>query len=118
MYLSRDHRATIDTLSAQAATTDVLVAEPGDLLWIAPEFPGRFYVGHFFLTVDYKRKNERIQRALALPDSLPMALADAGADWVFVNAARDRARIAQLPRLTPVITREHGTLFRVRRGGT
>lgn len=118
MYLSPDHRAILDSLGNRASPAEVLVAEPPDLLWIAPEYPGRFFVGHFFLTVDYRAKNERVQRALAVPDSLSAVLRDAGADWLFVNAGRDRERIARTPGLTAVASGAPGTLFRITRGGT
>ena len=116
MYLSRDHRAIVDSLRARAGTQDVLIAEPPDLLWIAPEYPGRLFVGHFFLTVDYKQKNERVQRALGLPDSLPAVLAESGASWLFVSASRDRTRIGRTPGLVPVASGTPGTLYRVTAG--
>ncbi len=117
MYITRDHRAVIDSLAARASTSDVLLAEPDDLLWIAPEHPGRFYVGHFFLTVSYLAKNERLQRALAEPDSLPAVLDSAGAQWLYVKSTRDRERIARVPGLTTVLETAPGTLFRVARPG-
>jgi hypothetical protein len=43
IHLSADRRAVLDTLTARAGTSDVLLAEPPDLLWLAPT--GRPHVG-------------------------------------------------------------------------
>jgi hypothetical protein len=113
MYLNADHRSALGVLLPQSDTTQVLLAEPRDLLWLAPEFPGRFYVGHFFLTVNFREKNESLQRALATPDSLPALLARSGATWLYVNADRDPTRVASAASLSPVHSGPMGTLFRV-----
>lgn len=114
IYLSPDHRTLRDALGARATTNDVLLAEAPDLLWAAPAFPGRFYVGHFFLTVGYKAKHERLQRALTTPaDSLAPLLAESGATWLLVGQARDRAAVEATGLVTPVATGAPGTLYRV-----
>lgn len=115
MYLSSDHRAVIDALKASATNSDVLLAEPPDLLWIAPEYPGRLYVGHFFLTPGYGEKREALERAMIEPDSLGALLERSGARWVFANAGRDAARVGRTPGLTAVSASAAGTLFEVRR---
>jgi hypothetical protein len=116
MYLNADHRSALGVLLPQSDTTHVLLAEPRDLLWLAPEFPGRFYIGHFFLTVNFREKNESLQRALATPDSLPAVLARSGATWLYVNADRDPARLESAAALSPVHRGAMGTLFRVGSG--
>lgn len=115
MYLSADHRAVIDELTGRATTSDVLLAEPPDLLWIAPEHPGRLYVGHFFLTPRYREKRESLERAMVDPDSLGALLERSGARWLFAGAGRDPARVARTPGLTVVRRGAAGTLFEVRR---
>ena len=114
MYLNADHRAALSVLQSQSDTGHVLLAEPADLLWLAPEFPGRLYVGHFFLTVDFRRKNESLQRALATPDSLPALLARSGASWLYVGAQHEPGRLTSAAPITPVHSGPMGTLFRVR----
>lgn len=115
MYLSADHRAVIDELKGRATPSDVLLAEPPDLLWLAPEHPGRLYVGHFFLTPRYREKRESLERALAEPDSLGALLQRSGARWLFVGAGREAARIGRTPGLAAVRSGAAGTLFEVRR---
>ena len=113
MYLNADHRAALSALRSRSDTGQVLLAEPADLLWLAPEFPGRLYVGHFFLTVDFRQKHESLQRALATPDSLPALLARSGASWLYVSARREPERLTSAASITPVHTGPMGTLFRV-----
>ena len=117
MYLSPGHRAVRDSLVAQSDTGQVLLAEPAELLWLAPTFPGRLHVGHFFLTVGYKAKHEQLQRALASPaDSLPALLSASGSDWLFVGARRDHAAIERAASLRAVISVPEGTLYAVEPG--
>jgi len=33
-----------------------------DDLWLAPEYPGKLYCGHFFLTADYEQKCAKVVR--------------------------------------------------------
>ena len=113
MYINADHRTALGALLSQSDTSQVLLAEPADLLWLAPEFPGRLYVGHFFLTVDFLQKSESLRRALATPDSLPALLARSGATWLYVNASREPVRLTSAAAITPVHTGPEGTLFRV-----
>ena len=115
MYLSTDHRAVIEDLKARATTTDVLLAEGPDLLWMAPEHPGRLYLGHFFLTPNYRQKREALELAMAEPDSLGALLDRSGARWLFASAGRDVAGVARVPGLTVVRAGAAGTLFEVRR---
>lgn len=115
MFLSPDHRAVVDELAARATTADVLLAEPPDLLWLAPEHPGRLYLGHFFLTPHYREKREALERAMLEPDSLGALLQRSGARWVFAGAGRDVGRVGLIPGLTAVKRGAAGTLFEVRR---
>ncbi|MBV6521938.1 MAG: hypothetical protein MNPFHGCM_02082 [Gemmatimonadaceae bacterium] len=114
MLINGDHRTTLKALRQAADTNDILLAEPRDLLWLAPDFPGRLYVGHFFLTVDYRAKNEALTRAIQSPDSMPALLSRSGSSLLFVNADRDAARFSALPDLSVVSATKVGTLFRVR----
>jgi hypothetical protein len=115
IHLSADRRAVLDTLGARAQVSDVLLAEPPDLLWLAPEYPGRLYVGHFFLTHDYRSRREALERALASPDSLGPLLDLAGARWLFAGPQRNAETLAATPGLAAVWRGPSGTLFEVRR---
>jgi hypothetical protein len=117
MFLSPDRRQSASVLRDGAATTDVLLAEPADLLWLAPEFPGRMYVGHFFLTPGFREKRDTLVRALERPETLGSLLRSTNARWLFVNAAHDVQRIGLLPGLVVRATGEAGTLFEIRPGG-
>ena len=113
MHINGAHRQSLAALHQAADTSDVLLAEPRDLLWLAPEFPGRFYVGHFFLTVNYKAKNEALTRAVLSPDSMPALLQRSGGTLLFINADRQPPRFAALGNLQPLAQTDVGTLFRV-----
>ena len=109
-FLSPDHQAHIAALERRAAPGDVLVAEGRDLLWLGPTFPGRFYNGHFFLTVDFARKDDEVMQLVggaAEPDW--ELLRRTGATWLFVNADRSPERFAS--RLVPVSRNAAGWLF-------
>lgn len=116
-YVNASHRAARAALVARADTGQVLLADVPDLLWLAPTFPGRLYVGHFFLTVDFQGKVRELRAALADPALLPPLLAKARPDYLFVNATHDPARFAAVPGLTPIAREEVGWLFSVRPGG-
>ncbi len=113
MHLSPAHRQSLAALGREADTSDVLLAEPRDLLWLAPTFPGRLYVGHFFLTVDYKAKNEALTRALQAPDSMTALLGRSGTSLLFVHGDREPSRWASQQGLRAIDTSEVGTLYRV-----
>ena len=111
LFINGAHRNTLATLAARADTSDILLAEPADLLWLAPEFPGRLHVGHFFLTVRYDQKLDSLQAALGDPARLPALLEASGARFVFVNAARDPARLQGMAGLSAVARESVGWLF-------
>lgn len=113
LMINAGHRQVLDAMRQPGDTGDVLLAEPRDLLWLAPEFHGRLYVGHFFLTVDYRAKNEALTRALQTPDSMPAFLHRTEATLLFVNGDRQPSRFAALAGLRPVTASSVGTLFRV-----
>ena len=57
-WLDAEERGTIEVLARRASKQDVLLSDPNLMQWLAPEYPGRFYVGHFFLTVGFERKHD------------------------------------------------------------
>ena len=119
MFLNGGHRDVIRTLEERATADDVLIADGPDLLWIAPTFPGRHYVGHFFLTVDYERKLGELHQLLASAAPADAAfLAEAGVRWVFVNASREPERFASIPGFSLVMRSTVGSLYEFRPTGT
>ncbi len=114
-FVNAGHRATIAALGQTARPDDVLLADTPDLLWMAPEFPGRLYVGHFFLTVDFTTKIAGLRDALARPEQMRPLLERSGATLLFVNASREPQRFADVPGLDVVAREPVGWLFRVRR---
>jgi hypothetical protein len=118
MFLSAAHRDVLQFLESRATSGDVLLADSPDVLWIAPTFPGRHYVGHFFLTVDYERKLAEIQRLLesAAPDDAAF-LPGAGIRWVFVDRSRRPERFTSIPGFTPALRTTVGWLYEFRSPG-
>jgi len=56
--MSIEHREIVDLLRHRASPKDVLIVDKSEVpwktddLWLAPEYPGKLYCGHFFLTAD------------------------------------------------------------------
>lgn len=107
------HENVIRTLRDRANSDDILLAEQTDELWLAPAFPGRSYVGHFFLTVDYESKVAALERFLS--DTAMSARRDfldrSGARFIFVNAGRHPEQFAELAGLVPIVRNSAGWLF-------
>jgi hypothetical protein len=119
MFLNAAHRDVLSTLAAQATAADVLVADGADLLWLAPTFPGRHYAGHFFLTVDYDRKQRELERLLTTASAEDAKfVTDGGFRWLFVNSAQHPERFAALAGFTTRARTAVGWLFEVRRPAT
>ncbi|HEX7123867.1 MAG TPA: hypothetical protein VF178_15930 [Gemmatimonadaceae bacterium] len=117
-FLSPDHQQIVSALTRAAAADAVLAADGMDLLWLAPEFPGRLYAGHFFLTVDYEEKAARWQAFLndSLPDRRLAFLRESGTRYFFVAAEQAPASFASLPGVTVLARGEPGWLFEYRPG--
>jgi hypothetical protein len=117
-FLSSDHQAIISTLQAKATAGDVLIANmikppwENELLWLAPEFPGKLYCGHYFLTVDYERKRQEvIDFYSAAPERQANFLAEKGIRFVFVAPDENPLRFEQVPGLKPIKATSIGTLL-------
>jgi hypothetical protein len=115
-FLDAEHRATLDALAAAAGPADVLVADYKDYRWLAPEYPGRLYHGHFFLTVDFARKEAAVEKFFAgTAEDQAAFLEKSGARFLFVARARDPGRFEALGGLRLLQRGAHGALFEVRR---
>lgn len=112
-WVTADHEALIRSLRENAAPEDVLVAGEVPLRWLGPEYPGLHYAGHFFLTVAYDRKQQRIRDFYAAmsPAERLAFLREENIRYFYVAAEDDPARFASLPGTTPLEVRSMGTVF-------
>ena len=111
MYVGPAQIPLIDQLR-HARRNDVLLADAKDLLWLAPEYPGRHYAGHFFLTVDYDRKIAKVEKFREAPDVEKAAfLAQEGIRYLFVNSADNPAAYRAVPGLRLMQQTTAGALF-------
>jgi len=118
LFINEDHREIIDTLKYVAAEDDVLIADLSeldwkrDLLWLAPEYPGRFFCAHFFLCVDYAQKTRSVSRFFQDPPRAKAAfLRENDPRFVFVGPEQDLIKFQETPGLILVVSNEAGTLF-------
>jgi hypothetical protein len=112
MFLSASHQEVLGILGEQARPDDLLVADERDLLWIAPEYRGRHYCAHFFLTVDYKRKQAEVSEFFEGTPGVQAAFLRAqGVRFVYVNAQREPQRFEAVPGLRLVKAASIGSLF-------
>jgi hypothetical protein len=118
-YLSPSHASVIEALRANARPGELLVASQLPLRWLAPEYPGRHYAGHFFLTIGFAAKQDTLAAFWAgTPEEQSRFLSSRGARWLFVEQAQDPSRFEAVSGLVPVIRESVGTLFEVRPAGT
>ncbi len=117
VFLSGEHRKAIAALSAAATPSDVLLARPADILWLGPEYPGRHYAGHFFLTVDYRRKlaDEIEFFDKATPAERAEFLRRNDVRFLFVRPDDHPESFAAVGGLTPLVAGTPGTLFEITR---
>ena len=112
-YLSAEHREIIGVLREQAGPRDVLVADQPPLRWLAPEYPGVHYAGHFFLTPGFSMRRDSLAAFwTTAPEQQATFLRERNARWLFVEAARDPARFERVPGLRLVRAAPFGALFR------
>ena len=114
-FLSPDDRATIAALNRSARTSDVLLADFADRLWLAPDFRGRHYAGHFFLTVDYDRKHAETVEFFKSDGSNAAAFLDEHRiRFLYVNQQRQPAKFRSVPGLVPLHQTSDGVLYEYR----
>lgn len=119
IWMSPEHLELKDALEQRAGAADVLLLDKSDMpwrtddLWLAPEFPGKLFCGHYALTVDYERKRQQTNRVFASADSaiaIELLRRD-GIRFVFVSAAQGPARFERIPGLAPILRNRVGALF-------
>ncbi len=118
MFLSKQHQDLIDTVRRNTTANDILLADPRDLLWLAPEYPGIHYCGHFFLTVDYERKLERLNRFFkAASEQKREFLLKEGIRFIFVGAGGNLEPYRSTPGLKVLTHNEAGSVLEFQPGG-
>jgi hypothetical protein len=93
-------------------------------LWLAPDFPGRHHVAHFFLTVDYERKLTELEEFFWASDEeqvrflverdirfLFVSGQDGSRRFLDVPVPRNPGSFRGLPGLEAVVETDQGTLF-------
>ncbi|HEY0305393.1 MAG TPA: hypothetical protein VGC44_10475 [Longimicrobiales bacterium] len=111
-FLSPDDRATIAALNTAARTNDVLLADFDDRLWLAPDYRGRHYAGHFFLTVDYDRKHaETVDLLKSDASRAAEFLTKNQIRFFYVAKRRDPSKFRTVPGLVPLHETADGVLF-------
>jgi len=116
-FVNGSHRETVEILRRRAGAADLLAAEPEDLLWLAPEYPGKHYSGHFFWTVKYDRKQAALLRFFeAAPEEQAAFLRREGIRFLFVGPRHNVNRLREIPGLVPLKTTAVGALFEYRDG--
>lgn len=117
MFLSPAHLDIIDVVRQRATENDVLIVDKTDFawqtddLWIAPEFPGKLYCGHFFLTPDYDRKCAQVNGFYNAPASHVSFLKENGIRFVYVSQKDDPTRFESVPGLVLIKSESIGSLF-------
>ena len=111
--LTPAHDTILAALNERTHRSDVLLERPRDVLWLAPEYSGVHYSGHFFLTVDYDRKRAEVDRFFDSTDPSWQAqfLRDHQIRFVFVPAAERPQRFQSIAGLRSVASSGVGTLF-------
>ena len=119
MFMSPAHREIVDTLRDRASKDDVLLVDKSDFpwktddLWLAPEYPGKFYCSHFFLTVDYERKRAEVVSFFKSNDPEEQAafLRKRKIRFLYVETKKDPQRFKHIPGLMLVKSTSIGSLF-------
>lgn len=113
-FVSTDHDAIVAAAKSRARRGDLLLADEPSLLWLAPEYPGVHYCAHFFLTVDYVKKQQDVLAFYAgTPEAQAAFLRDHHVRFLFVPARLAPANYAGRPGLSTVVANQVGTLFAV-----
>lgn len=112
VFLSSAHREILRTLAGRSSASDVLLADLNETLWLAPEYNGKHYCGHFFLTVHYDRKRAAVSRFFAAgPEQQAALLEREGIRFLYVAARQNPERFTAVPGLKAIAANSAGALF-------
>jgi hypothetical protein len=113
MWLSPGQQQILTALEQDGRASDVLAANPKEVVWLAPEYPGRHYAGHFFLAVDFARKRQELEQLS--DDSIEARerfLRSRGITLLYVAPDQRPETYSGMPGLTPLVRNDAGALFR------
>jgi hypothetical protein len=118
MFLSAERNELVDILKRRAGKDDALIVDKSkepwetDDLWLGPDYPGKLYCGHFFLTVDYERKRSEVARFFSDPPEKQAAfLQERRIRYVYVEAKDGPSRFERVPGLALLKATSIGSLF-------
>ena len=119
MYINVHHREILDSLQQKASESDILMVDKSypfwktDDLWLAPEYPGKLYCGHFFLTVEYERKRAEVIHffEMSSPEEQARFLERENIRFLYVDAEKDLQHFKKIPGLVLIRATPVGYLF-------
>ena len=120
IWLSNDQVDIIQRLNSSATTDDVLITDMSkpdwevDALWLAPDYPGKLYCAHFFLTVDFDNKRNELIKFYNPQTTIDERIAfmnNKQIRFVYVNGDQNPGPLGQIPGLSLLISNTAGSLF-------
>ena len=128
-FIHKNHQEIINILQNRAQKNDLLIVDKSkepiltDDLWLAPNYPGKLYCGHFFLTPDYEQKCQRINQFFhdSTLQEKEAFLRDYQIRFIYVETKnrwsgktinrKSLQQIEQVPGLKLLVSNEIGALF-------
>jgi hypothetical protein len=116
VFVNQQHLAISESLRKRASTDDVLLAAERDTRWLAPEYPGRHYCAHYFLTVAYFQKTREVDDFFEndRPELHAQFLRKHRIRFLYVDRKLDPERFVNVPGLVLVRRESVGSLFEYR----
>jgi hypothetical protein len=118
MFMNNEHREIIELLGKHAKENDLLVVDKSDEpwktddLWLAPNYPGKLYCGHFFLTVNYDQKRAALDQFFdSGPEERARFLNQERIRFVYVNAKKNPKSFETVPGIVLLKAASVGSLF-------
>jgi hypothetical protein len=103
MFLTSEHLEFVDLLKQRASENDLLMVDKSapdwltDDRWLAPEYPGKIYPGHFFLSDDYERKRAGVNRFFGMTPEENIAYLERRAVQLLHAPPKDASEIRLFP---------------------
>jgi hypothetical protein len=123
LFMGPEHQALVRVLQERSTENDILLVSKSkqpwetDDLWLGPEFPGRLYCGHFFLTHDYEAKRRMVAQFFdSTPERRREFLRSEGIRFLYVRAADSPKQFLKTPGLVLLKSNSVGALFEYREG--
>jgi len=121
VFMGPEHRAIVRALAERSTENDVLLVNKSkqpwetDDLWLGPDFPGKLYCGHFFLTKNYEFKRGAVARFFeSSSEQRREFLRNEGIRFLYVDAGESANQFLKIPGLTLLESNSVGALFEYR----